>query len=76
MITEKDAAEPPRLTEVEEHWREYAADYGSAAELDATVEGLISRGARGDQPGNTGLPGSAKASLTPPPRTATGAPAG
>ncbi|MEV7295264.1 helix-turn-helix domain-containing protein [Streptomyces microflavus] len=47
MITEKDTAELPRLTEVKEHWREYAADYETAAELDAIVEGLISRGARG-----------------------------
>ncbi|MEV4878043.1 TetR/AcrR family transcriptional regulator [Streptomyces cyaneofuscatus] len=45
MITEKDALELPRLTEVKEHWREYAADYETAAELDAIVEGLISRGA-------------------------------
>ncbi|MEW2193238.1 TetR/AcrR family transcriptional regulator [Streptomyces microflavus] len=47
MITEKDTAELPRLTEVKEHWREYAADYETAAELDAIVEGLISRGTRG-----------------------------
>ncbi|MEW1579525.1 helix-turn-helix domain-containing protein [Streptomyces microflavus] len=46
MITEKDTAELPRLTEVKEHWREYAADYETAAELDAIVEGLISRGTR------------------------------
>ncbi|XXZ50948.1 TetR/AcrR family transcriptional regulator [Streptomyces cavourensis] len=46
MITEKDTAELPRLTEVKEHWREYAADYEVAAELEAIVEGLISRGAR------------------------------
>ncbi|MFF9635157.1 TetR/AcrR family transcriptional regulator [Streptomyces bacillaris] len=46
MITEKDTAELPRLTGVKEHWREYAADYEVAAELDAIVEGLISRGAR------------------------------
>ncbi|MEU3835455.1 TetR/AcrR family transcriptional regulator [Streptomyces microflavus] len=47
MITEKDTAELPRLTEVKQHWREYAADYETAAELDAIVEGLISRGTRG-----------------------------
>ncbi|MFD8434370.1 TetR/AcrR family transcriptional regulator [Streptomyces microflavus] len=47
MITEKDTAELPRLTEVKEHWREYAADYETAAELDAIVEGLIKRGTRG-----------------------------
>ncbi|MFE1545036.1 TetR/AcrR family transcriptional regulator [Streptomyces microflavus] len=47
MITEKDTAELPRLTEVKEHWREYAADYETAAELDAIVEGLINRGTRG-----------------------------
>ncbi|MFB6652439.1 TetR/AcrR family transcriptional regulator [Streptomyces microflavus] len=47
MITEKDTAELPRLTEVKEHWREYAADYETAAELDAIVEALISRGTRG-----------------------------
>ncbi|MDX2405062.1 TetR/AcrR family transcriptional regulator [Streptomyces microflavus] len=47
MITEKDTAELPRLTEVKEHWREYTADYETAAELDAIVEGLISRGTRG-----------------------------
>ncbi|MFB7045701.1 TetR/AcrR family transcriptional regulator [Streptomyces microflavus] len=47
MITEKDTGELPRLTEVKEHWREYAADYETAAELDAIVEGLISRGTRG-----------------------------
>lgn len=43
MITEKDALELPRLAEVKEHWRKYAADYETAAELDAIVEGLISR---------------------------------
>jgi len=47
MITGKDTAELPRLAEVKEHWREYAADYEVAAELDAIVEGLISRGTRG-----------------------------
>ncbi|MER5359448.1 TetR/AcrR family transcriptional regulator [Streptomyces sp. NPDC002785] len=44
MITEEDAAALPRLTEVAERWREYAADYEVADELDAIIEGLISRG--------------------------------
>ncbi|MFE4333693.1 MULTISPECIES: TetR/AcrR family transcriptional regulator [unclassified Streptomyces] len=46
MITEEDAAALPRLTEVRDRWREYAADYEVAEELDAIIEGLISRGTR------------------------------
>ncbi|MCX5341471.1 hypothetical protein [Streptomyces atratus] len=44
MITEEDAAALPRLAEVKDRWREYAADYEVAKELDAIIEGLISRG--------------------------------
>ncbi|MFH8881510.1 TetR/AcrR family transcriptional regulator [Streptomyces californicus] len=47
MITEEDAAELPRLTEVKDRWREYAADYETVEELEAIVEGLIRRGTRG-----------------------------
>ncbi|MFE7051458.1 TetR/AcrR family transcriptional regulator [Streptomyces californicus] len=47
MVTEEDAAALPRLTEVKDRWREYAADYETVEELDAIVEGLIRRGTRG-----------------------------
>lgn len=47
MITEEDAEELPRLTEIKDRWRAYAADYTVADELDAIIEGLISRGTRG-----------------------------
>ncbi|MGV0100297.1 TetR/AcrR family transcriptional regulator [Streptomyces californicus] len=47
MVTEEDAAALPRLTEVKDRWREYAADYETVEELDAIVEGLIQRGTRG-----------------------------
>ncbi|WP_406146573.1 TetR/AcrR family transcriptional regulator [Streptomyces sp. NBC_01012] len=46
MVTAEDAAELPRLTEVKDHWREYAAAYETVEELDAIVEGLIRRGTR------------------------------
>lgn len=46
MITEGDAAELPRLTEVKDRWREYAADYETVEELDAIVDGLLGRGTR------------------------------
>ncbi|MET7861110.1 helix-turn-helix domain-containing protein [Streptomyces sp. NPDC005318] len=47
MITEEDAKEWPRLTAIKDQWRTYAADYSVADELEAIIDGLISRGARG-----------------------------
>lgn len=44
MVTEQDAEALPRLTAIKEHWREYAADYAVADELDAIIGGLIHRG--------------------------------
>ncbi|MGC5361404.1 TetR/AcrR family transcriptional regulator [Streptomyces sp. DT24] len=44
MITEEDAAALPRLTEIKDRWREYAADYSVADELDAIITGLLLRG--------------------------------
>ncbi|MER8086974.1 hypothetical protein ACFVZR_18920 [Streptomyces sp. NPDC058316] len=44
MITEEDAAALPRLAAVKDRWREYSAASDTAEELDAIVEGLISRG--------------------------------
>ncbi|MER7697419.1 helix-turn-helix domain-containing protein [Streptomyces sp. NPDC096095] len=45
-VTEEDAAELPRLAEMKDRWREYAADYETVEELDAIVEGLLRRGKR------------------------------
>ncbi|MEU3219874.1 TetR/AcrR family transcriptional regulator [Streptomyces sp. NPDC006971] len=41
MISEDDAATLPRLTALKDRWREYAADYRVAEELDAIIEGLL-----------------------------------
>ncbi|MEE1742004.1 helix-turn-helix domain-containing protein [Streptomyces sp. BE147] len=46
MVTAEDADTLPHLTAVKDRWREYAADYEVADELDAIIEGLISRGTR------------------------------
>lgn len=41
MLSEDDAATLPRLTGIKDRWREYAADYRVAEELDAIIEGLL-----------------------------------
>lgn len=46
MVTEADAAELPRLTEIKDDWRAYAADYDVVGELDAIITGLLTRGTR------------------------------
>ncbi|MFG2601782.1 TetR/AcrR family transcriptional regulator [Streptomyces sp. NPDC048462] len=46
MVTEEDAAELPRLTEIKGDWRAYAADYDVVDELDAIITGLLTRGTR------------------------------
>ncbi|MFI9625350.1 TetR/AcrR family transcriptional regulator [Streptomyces sp. NPDC052042] len=52
MLTEEDAAALPRLTGIRDRWREYAADYEVAEELDAIVDGLLRLGTRPDRPGS------------------------
>ncbi|MFF9348088.1 TetR/AcrR family transcriptional regulator [Streptomyces sp. NPDC014734] len=46
MITEEDAGALPRLAEVKDRWREYAASYEVAEQLDAIIDGLLGHGTR------------------------------